>query len=317
MKLPKNFISCDWGTSNFRLRWVDTDTLDVLCEHTTDMGTKKRFQQFKSQSEMKQDQFFAAYLKEQLKALNIAEDNDRIIVASGMLSSSIGMKELSYAPMPFSFDGMDLSSEFIPFDSMPNVLLVSGVSSKSDVMRGEEIQAVGLAEELAHHKSGTLLLPGTHSKHIRFEKGIFKDFTTFMTGELFEIISRHSILSASLEPAQWETSFQNIFLEGVEKGLTNQCMPSLFSIRANTLLNHISGHDNYFYLSGLLIGAEITNLQRRKETVFLAASGIYNTLYKLALASFLPKDEIICFEERILEKALLKGQKKILETYAE
>ncbi|MDO6810734.1 2-dehydro-3-deoxygalactonokinase [Zobellia galactanivorans] len=317
MKIPNTFISCDWGTSNFRLRLINTETLDVLSEHTTDMGIKKCFLQFKSQSELGQDQFFAAYLKEQLKILNIPEDDDSLIVASGMLSSSIGMKELNYATIPFSFDGMDLRSELIAFDSMPDVLLVSGVCSEADVMRGEEIQAVGLAEELTVHKSGTLLLPGTHSKHIRFEKGNFKGFTTFMTGELFEIISKHSILSASLEPAQWSPAYQHSFLSGVEKGLANQCMPSLFSIRANTLLNDSPGHDNYFYLSGLLIGAEITNLQRRDETVFLAASGIYNTLYKLALASFLPTEKIICFEERILEKALLKGQKKILETYAE
>lgn len=317
MKLPEKFISCDWGTTNFRLRLIDTESLKILSEHTTDMGIKKCFQEFKAQSKLTQEQFFAEYLKNQIKKLDSTISNDYCIVASGMLSSSIGMHELNYANMPIAFNGKDLISKYIPFDDMPDLLLVSGAKTDSDVMRGEEVQAIGLINELSKHEKGTLLLPGTHCKHIAFEAEVFNDFNTYMTGELFETISNHTILSTSLTKASWDPSFKTIFLEGVKNGLANMQMQSLFSIRANTLIKDVSGEQNFYFLSGLMIGSELASLQNQTGTIFLAASGIYSILYKLALESFLPTEQIVCFEEQILEKALLTGQQQILRTYAE
>ena len=315
MNVPERFISCDWGTSNFRLRLVDTNSLNVLAEHKTDMGIKKRFQDFKMQNGVSQEVFFAEYLKEQISALNYAKGNNLVVVASGMLSSSIGMRELPYAKMPIAFDGKDLISTSIHRDNGPKIILVSGVRTATDVMRGEEIQAMGLANHLPKEDRGILLLPGTHSKHITFEKGRFEDFTTYMTGELFEIISKTSILAASLNQVDWNSSFQPAFLEGVKKGISNQQMASLFAIRASSLISNTAPEQNYFFLSGLLIGGELANLKDKNETVYLAASGIYNVLYELALRSFLPKKRVVCFETQIIEKALLIGQRKILESY--
>ena len=36
MALPNYFISCDWGTSNFRLRVGEPSTLAITAEHKTD-----------------------------------------------------------------------------------------------------------------------------------------------------------------------------------------------------------------------------------------------------------------------------------------
>lgn len=315
MSLTSHFISCDWGTSNFRLRLVDTETLVVLSEHRTDVGIKKHFQNFKEQQSETQQTFFAAYLMEQLKKLDFARNNEVNIVASGMLSSSIGMKELPYAQTPIAFNGDTLIHESIRFDKNSKLLIISGVSTKNDVMRGEEVQAIGLANRLPKKDRGILLLPGTHSKHITFQKSCFEDFKTYMTGELFEIISKYSILMSSLEPVKWDLSFQEMFLEGVKHGIVNQQMGSLFSIRANSLLHDTAGAQNYYYLSGLLIGTELSGLKGKNENVYLAASGVHNELYRLALESFLHKEQIVCFEEGALENAVLTGQKKILESY--
>ena len=316
MSLPLHFISCDWGTSNFRLRLVETKTLKVLSEHRTDVGIKNHFQKFKNQQTEDQHTFFAIYLMEQMNHLDLDKTNDLFVVASGMLSSSIGMKELPYANMPIAFNGEDLICEAVSMDGESKLLLVSGAKTENDVMRGEEIQAVGLSNRLPKEERGILLLPGTHSKHITFQKGRFEDFTTYMTGELFEIISKQSILAASLKPAEWDTSFREIFLRGVGEGVANRQMTSLFSIRANDLIKDIPRKQNYFFLSGLLIGGELAALKDRNETVYLAATGINNELYKLALERFLPFEQIVCFEEGVLEKAVLTGQRKILETYA-
>ncbi|MCK0189944.1 2-dehydro-3-deoxygalactonokinase [Arenibacter sp. F20364] len=315
MGLPEKFISCDWGTSNFRLRLVDSTTLKILSEYKTDFGIKKCYQLYKQQKEQTQQAFFADYLLAQLDKLDVNEAENSYIVASGMLSSSIGMQELQYCEMPIAFTGEDLISNWISMDNNINLLLISGARTNGDVMRGEEIQAIGLSDYLPKTEKGVLLLPGTHSKHVQFDKGRFMDFTTYMTGELFEVIGKHSILSASLDQVKWSPSFKDVFVEGVIKGVANQQMASLFSIRANSLIHKISSSENYYFLSGLLIGAELGHLKESSETVYLAVTGIQNELYQLALKSFLPMDRIVCFESKIIEKALLVGQQKILEQH--
>ena len=69
-----------------------------------------------------------------------------------------------------------------------------------DVMRGEETQIAGfLAGEPGF--AGTLILPGTHSKHVRLGGGEVQGFATHMTGEVFAALSQHSVLSRTLGTA--------------------------------------------------------------------------------------------------------------------
>jgi len=315
MGLPEKFISCDWGTSNFRLRLVETHSLKILSETRSDLGIKKCYQLYKQQKELSQQAFFANYLLAQLEKLGSQAVGKPYLVSSGMLSSSIGMQELEYCKLPIAFSGEDLISNWIPVGKDLDLLLISGARTDSDVMRGEEIQAIGLSDYLPKSGRGILLLPGTHSKHIQFNDGQFMDFTTYMTGELFEVIGKHSILSASLEELPWSPLFKDIFLKGVKQGVDNQQMASLFSIRANSLIHETSSSENYYFLSGLLIGAELSHLKDRKETVYLAVTGIQNELYQLALKSFLEEARIVCFEPQIIETALLVGQRKILDAH--
>lgn len=316
MGLPEKFISCDWGTSNFRLRLVQTDSLAVLSEHSTDMGIKKRYLAFKAQDDRSQEQFFTDYLVQQLGNLELGEEKNLVVIASGMLSSSIGMRELPYSPLPLAFKGNDLISKHIKLDNSLDVILVSGAKTNVDVMRGEETQAIGMSGHLPQRGKGLLILPGTHSKHLFFEDESFHSFITFMTGELFEVIGQHSVLAASLEAVKWDASHKNVFLDGLQKGIDNKQMASFFSIRANTLLHNIPASQNYYFLSGLLIGGELAYLKERDETVYLAATGITNSLYQLALEAVLPVERIRIFNTEVLEKALLLGQRKILATYA-
>ncbi|RTE54047.1 2-keto-3-deoxy-galactonokinase [Arenibacter aquaticus] len=315
MGLPEKFISCDWGTSNFRLRLVDSHSLTVLSEISSNMGIKKCYQLYKQQDEQSQQAFFADYLLAQLGKLDVDEADSGYIVASGMLSSSIGMQELEYCELPIAFNGEDLKSEKIGIGNCINLLLISGARTNSDVMRGEEIQAIGLSDYLPEQEKGILLLPGTHSKHVQFDTGHFIDFTTYMTGELFEMLGKHSILSTSLDQVEWSPSFKDVFVKGVKKGVANQQMASFFSIRANSLIHKTPSKENYYYLSGLLIGAELGYLKYRSETVYLAVTGIQNQLYQLALKCFLPLDRIVCLEPQLIETALLVGQRKILEKH--
>lgn len=312
MSLPKTFISCDWGTSNFRLRLVNSENLKVIAEHSTDIGVKKRYLAYQeSDKSISQTSFFVRYLKEQINVFS-AFENTSTVVASGMTTASIGMFELPYVDMPIYFDGSNLHSKVIT-ESNLDIILVSGAKTATDVMRGEEIQAIGLSKQIPNNKEGVLLLPGTHSKHVEFKNGKFTSFTTHMTGELFDVLRKNTLLSNSLTKADWDPKFEPSFLEGVAKGLNNQHLSSLFSIRANDLLGNKTKEENFYFLSGLLIGGELAYLTNSKHQVYIATTGILYKLYNLALQQL--AQDIVCFDADVIDKALLIGHKKTLELY--
>ena len=66
-------------------------------------------------------------------------------------------------------------------------------------MRGEETQILGLLDELAGDGPHALCLPGTHSKWATVEHGRITTFHTAMTGELYAVLTQHSLLAALMD----------------------------------------------------------------------------------------------------------------------
>ncbi len=305
------FISCDWGTTNFRLRVIETTTLAVIEENTSDLGIRDLFDVFKSTSSITQFDFFSNHLKKEVLKLPQKYQNE-IIVIAGMASSNIGLKNMPYANFPFSMDGSNLNSEYLKTYNGLNILLISGVKNSSGMMRGEEVQAIGLANFLKDFDKGILLLPGTHSKHISFTNQSFTNLKNFMTGELFEILSNTSILSNSVISTTWNSEKIQAFKEGVEIGIKHQLAASLFSVRVKDVLENKDKKDNYYFLSGMLIGNELSYLQHITTKLFLAASNPMFDMYKTALEMIIPKNQLVLLDDSILKNALLIGQQKIL-----
>ncbi|GJM29822.1 MAG: 2-dehydro-3-deoxygalactonokinase [Cyclobacteriaceae bacterium] len=310
------FISCDWGTSNFRLRLVKTSSLEILHEHRTDHGVRAVFQQYSNQNNLSQVDFFAEYLAKQVRTLPHPHQQ-QLVVLSGMASSNIGLMELEYAEMPFDLSGKGLHWKRTTLENGLDILLVSGVKCQTGMMRGEEVQAIGMESCLQDHHQGILILPGTHSKHITFEKGAFTDLKTFMTGELFDIISSKSILANSVSESPWNGERERSFVEGLLTGADGKMTAGLFGIRAKHVIENASRENNYYLLSGMLIGDELLGLKTSNIPIFIAATGRLALLYQLAVKTLLGEERLISLGDSNLEKALLIGQRKILMLHGE
>lgn len=311
---PEFFISCDWGTSNFRLRLVNFSNLVIIEEIKTDKGVKSLFKAFQAQKELDRQTFFLNYLYSQIELLP-KEHQHHLIVSAGMVSSRIGLLELDYAEMPFNGDGNNLILKHLEIENKINLLIISGVKDTNGMMRGEEVQAIGLENELKKYDDAVLLLPGTHSKHLIYKNGYYTALKSFMTGELFEILSQKSILSNSIIKEDKENISETSFLKGVKLGSQGKLAESLFSIRAKDLFGTTTKEDNYFYLSGLLLGDELAYLKNEKRKIVLAAPATLSNLYKTALDDILGSENYLFLENNIVENAILVGQKIILESY--
>jgi 2-dehydro-3-deoxygalactonokinase len=129
---------------------------------------------------------------------------------------------------------------------------------------------------------GTVLLPGTHSKWVRMSAGAACSFQTFMTGELFALLTRHSLLGRLMTPGGDDPAAFDL---GVDRSLASPAISArLFSVRTEGLFDRIPPSSLPDYLSGLLIGAEIAAM--RDETldqVTIVAAGKLASRYARAL----------------------------------
>lgn len=304
------FLSCDWGTSSFRLRLVETSNLNIIAEEKSGAGIAGTYQQWQQTSLARED-FFASVINRQIDTL--AERTgiplqDTPVVLSGMASSSIGMVELPYKELPFNMSGADLAVH-----TFNRFLIISGATNGHDVMRGEETKIAGCGSLLPHTTQDQwLLIPGTHPKHVVVNCDQAIRFQTFMTGEFFDLLSTHSILAASVENGGTldDPASLACFTEGVQAGRLDNLLHAAFMVRTNQLLKKIPAAHNRFYLSGLLIGVELKAVPPGTP-VYLVAGPQHAPLYTLACQLLnIPVATVIDADE-----ALVRGQQAVISNW--
>ena len=248
-----HLIALDWGTSNLRASLLDARG-QALETRSAPGGVMA----------VQGGQFAQALLA--LCADWLAQTNCPLM-ASGMIGSRQGWREAPYLDAPTSLAQAARQLVTVPVmvgDGHAERLLhiAPGLrcldsAGEFDVMRGEETQIWG-ADLPA---SSCCVLPGTHSKWAWLgEGGAIRRFKTFMTGELYGLLTQHSILGRLMVfGAQAGASQHEAFAAGVRLGLRGHAeLPhTLFAARTAGLMGRLAPEALPDFLSGILLGAEI------------------------------------------------------------
>jgi len=316
----EKFLSCDWGTSAFRLRLIEAKNLTILEEENSAQGIAQTFQQWieSGKKESERQSFYLDIIAKHIKTIeerNCVSLADLPLIISGMASSSLGIVNLPYKTFPFSVNGEDLETFIIEkSEKLPQkVVIISGAQTDNDVMRGEETKLVGLASEKTDNNDHIYIFPGTHPKHIEVKNGEATAFKTYMTGEFFELISKKSILSVSVKKSEGFIAENNLqsFAEGVKQSQTANLLHSCFFVRTNDLFKKKSAEENYFYLSGLLIGSELKDAANQKQNITIAGNAALNAQYSAAFDILSKQEKSASVKSANADEALIKGQIKI------
>jgi 2-dehydro-3-deoxygalactonokinase len=268
MVLP-HLIAVDWGTSALRGARLD-EAGRVLEEKSAPLGILN----------VPSGDFakvFAAQFSEWMKPAGT-----RCLI-SGMAGSRQGWGEAPYVACPAGADELARQLHWIERD---RVAIVPGLSDTQgdvpDVMRGEEVQIFG-AMRLAGLTDGLFVLPGTHSKWATVRAGRVTGFRTFMTGEVYGLFAQHSILARTLDAAA--PLDEAAFRRGVSRATNGEgLLHNAFGVRALALFDRLSPAESASYLSGLLIGDELSRqtLPKSGEVIVIGASTLVER-YALAL----------------------------------
>jgi 2-dehydro-3-deoxygalactonokinase len=135
-------------------------------------------------------------------------------------------------------------------------------------------------------------LPGTHSKWVTVEAGRIVGFRTFMTGEVYDLLCRHSLLGRTQRqpPAPDLAAFDR----GVGVTLSAEAragvLSNIFSARSLGLVGALRDTEQGDYLSGLLVGHELGALEQLSGSdlangVVLAGSEPLCERYRRALSA--------------------------------
>lgn len=236
-------IAVDWGTSNLRV-WALSETGQVLGRGQSDQGM----------GQLERDGFQPALMA--LIEPVLSADRVMPVICCGMVGAKQGWAEATYRAVPCTPPGIEAALRVPETDPRIAVYILPGVSQDkpADVMRGEETQVAGLLHALGEF-DGVICMPGTHTKWVHVSAGEIVSFQTFMTGELFALLSNASVLRHSVSDG-WD---QPAFAEAVADAMARpeKVAGYLFRIRAEGLLHATPEGVSRARLSGLLIGAEI------------------------------------------------------------
>ncbi|GAB3938291.1 hypothetical protein GCM10028804_61180 [Larkinella terrae] len=295
----------------------------MIEEVTSHQGIASIFNSWKATGEragIAREQFFRDELTKQIAAIahKSGSNLDQVPVAvSGMASSSIGMEEIPYASLPFAMDGSQASiRHFEARETFPHeLILISGVKSQEDVMRGEETQLIGLSALLDSFgnrpKEAIFIFPGTHSKHMYVRDQILQNFETYMTGEVFNLMASASILKDSVDISAFN-DFSEDNLKAFNLGLKEANDPllnRLFTVRTNQLFGNLTKQQNAFFLSGLLIGSELKPLQEKEEWQLVLCSGTnLFPFYQQAIQDLNLSERTTVIPAELIDKAAIVGQ---------
>jgi 2-dehydro-3-deoxygalactonokinase len=325
-----SFFSCDWGTTSFRLRRVNVATGNVMDERREASGAKALFSSCAPGDIAAREEAFANFLREQLCRMagnDVASLDGASVIISGMASSSVGWRELPYAHVPVDLNGSNLTQDSFELDvggRRMRIHLVSGVCAESDMMRGEETEILGLfsgGRQARIAEDGIAVLPGTHSMHVRLRNRQLTGFRTYMTGELFDVLSAHSLLRASVQPTDGapsitllETAAHEAFVAGVRASSFSGLAGSLFQTRVRTVLQNVPPTVNRWFLSGLLIGSELVDLvaQEPDVPVLLAAAEPLHVAYRAAFEVLGVGDKLSVVPPEEMSLASVRGHHALL-----
>ena len=237
------WIAVDWGTTNLRV-WA-MGHRGVLAEAVSDDGMGR----------LDRDGFEPALMR--LIAPWLQDGTRTEVIACGMVGSRQGWHEAPYRTVPCApLDSVALVAAPTR-DARISVRLVPGLkqNTPADVMRGEETQIAGVLAMTPGY-DGIICLPGTHSKWSHVSAGEVVSFQTFLTGEMFALLSQASVLRHGMVGDGWDEA---AFDEGLSDALSRpeRIGAKLFGIRAEGLIAGLSAAAARARLSGLLIGMEL------------------------------------------------------------
>lgn len=326
-------ILIDSGTTNSRLRLYDKTTCQVLDSEKIRVGVRDTAISG-SNTNLK------AQLKKGIERLltrnQLSPSDIAYIVASGMITSNLGIFEVPHVTSPAGIcdfakhskltkleEFQNIPCVFIP--GMKNSVALMGsedfVSSINDfdVMRGEEVESFGLLKQFDVEGKGIIVLPGSHTKFVAVgENKDLKYCLSTLGGETLQAIQKETILSNSLDSCLIGNIDEKMLEYGYEAAKKHGLTRTFYHIRLLDLFSELDENQRANYFAGSVIYNDLQALSQSMEKMdgiewmIVGGSNPLRNAFTHLLRYMNNKWKIIEADDRQVEYSLVFGANEIL-----
>ena len=296
-------LTIDTGTTNTRTTlWDDGQVISVAA---TQVGVRDTAI---TGSRQALDEAVRSTIAAALDKAGVQPDAVALVLASGMITSNLGLHELAHVLAPAGLK--ELAAGMVSV-SMPEIFakpicFVPGVRNDvaniglhnceaMDVMRGEEVEVMGLIEQLDIRGPAMLIMPGSHSKFVAIDaNNMITGCVTTLSGELLHVITHNTILAGSLDHEFATEINPEMLLAGANLakkiGLGRAC----FNVRILDQFTIYQRNDRANFLLGAVLGADLLTLKNSSAIEMLPGTAVIiagKPILKQALALLVQEDD--------------------------
>jgi len=251
------------------------------------------------------------------------EHQPACIAAAGMITSSLGLKEIPHVRAPAGLTELAEAAQWhrfpeisgLPFLLVPGVRTATESDSTVDVMRGEETLCLGLVASGLVGLPGVVLNLGSHWKAIELDRGgRICSSVTSLSGELSDAVRNQTVLASSL-PQKFPPELAWDWVErGMNEARKTNLPQTLFRIRLLELDNEGSAAERLAFLIGAFVATDLDALLARGnlfgKQIVLNGHGAVVESWSRALEQKSVKTSILSAVDT--ERAFLTGLQQIV-----
>ncbi|MEW9671284.1 2-dehydro-3-deoxygalactonokinase [Ammoniphilus sp. 3BR4] len=277
-------LTIDTGTTNTRVTlWKDQQPIskasrEVGVRDTAVDGNNQRLKDGIKQA-----------IEEAVSQYGITLDDVSSILASGMITSNVGLYEVPHLQAPAGFEELAAGmvkvrvSDFIDRD----IWFVPGVKNnvkevtlenceEMDIMRGEEVEVVGLMDRLDIQGPAVFILPGSHTKFVSIdERNKMTGCLTSLAGEMISMITHHSIIANAVDKSFVKEFKQELVIKGFEYSQKVGMNRTCFTIRVLDQFSDLSKDDLANFLLGVVLADDLKALKHSHALHVSAESKVF------------------------------------------
>ena len=210
-----------------------------------------------------------------LAQASLTQNDLKLVVASGMITSPMGVQEVPHLPAPAGLAQLAKGMQSV---NLPDVLdlplwLIPGVRNQHgaiglhnveamDMMRGEETEVISLLDRLQLQGAATLIMPGSHTKLVSVdEQRRILGCATTIAGELLQAISQHTLIRQSVDGEFAESLVPKMLLAGAAAAQKTGLARACFSVRTLGQFGAVERNERANFLMGAVLSGDLLALR--------------------------------------------------------
>ena len=273
-------ITIDTGTTNTRVKLWNGQTL--IAEGFSPVGVRDTAVTGSTAALTAgvRDAFVQA-----LSAGGIREADVGLVLAAGMITSNMGLRELPHiaAPAGLAELAAGMTSSVLPAVTTHPIWFVPGVKTfsgkvtldncdKADMMRGEEVEAFGLAGQVGLSGPAVIILPGSHTKFVQLdEHNCITGSVTSIAGELLSAITHNTLIANAVSKSFAQALEPEPFIAGAKYAQRVGLSRASFQVRLLDLFAELSTNQKANFLLGAVLTQDLAALDN-SEALNISAS---------------------------------------------